>query len=468
MEARFGQSTLQNYDAVLQNAIFSPQTTFYWRFAILALWLLPIGLSVAYKLFSVSTASVHVPYIEPVDYGFYPPLGLEKVGLGVALLANTSLQFFRASSAPLNYSVDPLMPFQPGTFGANTLVMSHTAVAVLDLPNPQFVADARKLLQQGESWHIKADVLATVTRQNTTVDQYREPYDEASEEFWGYYHNKMAVLASVGLFTNFTIWMLSNQREFDQTWLFLAIQEAGTESGDNTIFHSVAKMFGTWREPCTGEWNITRTTMELVGGSCNATRDEGALDPSYQEVFTINQLALESYFLPTLSGFLGPFSVARSDSEWLLPTMTATVAGMMYSRVTALNPPGPGGLPHRNYTARGEMIITSTRLGLEQSNGLLLVILVQPTLLVLCLFATWLLYAAPVDRTLGLVSILAGVDRKSLQRLSGASLSSKLRKKIRLSIAVHSSEGRQTDIGYTVGGSEKVSRDPIKSGVIYG
>lgn len=131
--------------------------------------------------------------------------------------------------------------------------------------------------------------------------------------------------------------------------------------------------------------------------------------------------------------------------------MTATVAGMMYLRVTALNPPGPGGLPHRNYAARGEMIITSTRLGLEQSKGLLLVILVQPTLLVLCMFATWLLYAVPVDRTLGLVSILADVDRKSVQRLSGASLSSKLRKKVRLSIAVHSSEGAQAGIRYIVG-----------------
>lgn len=90
VEARFGQSTLQNYDAILQNAIFSPQTTFYWRVAILVLWLLPIGLSVAYKLFPVGTVSAHVSSSEPVDYGLYPPLGLEKVGLGVALFANTS------------------------------------------------------------------------------------------------------------------------------------------------------------------------------------------------------------------------------------------------------------------------------------------------------------------------------------------------------------------------------------------
>lgn len=171
--------------------------------------------------------------VEPVDYGFYPPLGLEKVGLGVALLANTSLPFVQAASAPLNYSADPLEPLRPGTFGANTLVMSHTAVAVFDLPNPQFVADVLQKLHQGESWHIKADVLATVTRQNTTVDQFREPTDENNEKFWGYYLSQIRTLASVGLFNKYTFWMANNQIGADQTWLFLAIQEAGTETDDS-------------------------------------------------------------------------------------------------------------------------------------------------------------------------------------------------------------------------------------------
>jgi hypothetical protein len=148
--------------------------------------------------------------------------------------------------------------------------------------------------------------------------------------------------------------------------------------------------------------------------------------------------------------------------------MTASVASMMYSRVTAINPPEDGSLPHLNYTTRGEMTITSKRLALRQSKGLLLVILVQPTLLVLCMIATWLLYSVPVDRTLGLVSILAGVDRSSLQHLSGASLSSRLRREIRLGIAVQASGEMQPGIRYTVGGSEESIRQPIRSGTMYG
>jgi hypothetical protein len=477
MEARFGRSTLQNYDAILQNAIFSPQTTVYWRVAIFVLWLLPIGLSIAYKVFPISTVSAQVHYSEPVDFGFYPPLGLERTGLGVALLANTSLPFIQASHARFNYSTDPLEPFRPGTFGANTLVISNTAVAIVDLPNPQFVAYARRRLHQGESWRIRAEILATVTRQNITVDQYRDPDDQSSVSFWKEYESHMYTRKCARLFNQFKLCMGNNQNfdeSGDQTWLFLAIQPDltdqpdATELDDQTLFHSTARMFATWREPCIAEWSISQTTMQLVNGACDAISIDGLLDASNQEMFTKANLALDVYFLPSLSEFLGAFAVERNSSEWLLPTMTASVASMMYSRVTAINPPEDGGLPHLNYTTRGEMTITSKRPALRQSKGLLLVILVQPTLLVLCMIATWLLYSVPVDRTLGLVSILAGVDRSSLQHLSGASLSSRLRREIRLGIAVQASGEMQTGIHYTVGGCEESVREPIRSGTMYG
>lgn len=153
---------------------------------------------------------------------------------------------------PLDYSADPLGPFRPGTFGANTLVLSHTAVAILDLPNPQFVADVRRRLLPGESWRVRVDVHATVTRENATVDQYRDPEDESNIGFWTEYGSHMRALRCVELFNGFKICMGNNQNAIldsnDQTWLFLAHQPAGVELDEQTEFHSAAKMFATWRE----------------------------------------------------------------------------------------------------------------------------------------------------------------------------------------------------------------------------
>lgn len=475
LEARFGRSTLQNYDAILQNAIYGPQTDLYWRVILLGFWILPIFLSVAYKLFTIGPVTRELRYPDVVEFGFYPPLGLEKVGHGIALMANLSLPFIQETTAADNYGADPPEPFRVGTFGLNTLLISHTAVAVLDLPRPHFVADVRQRLQQGETWQVEANVIATVTRQNTTIEQYRDLSKDTSVSFWKSRWHDMLEPKTVDLYNGFEISMGTDVMSNDSTWLFLAFQKSHIgqtpdPDGDRAAFKALAKMFATWREPCTGKWNITRTTMQLVDGSCDLERDATKLDQSYQEVFTNNELGLDNFFVPTLSEFLGPFAIERNSSEWLMPTMTATVAAMMFSRIAALNPPDKpvSPLPHRHNPPRGDMIVTSTRLGLGQSNGLLLVLLIQPALLVLCMATTWLLYAVPVDRTLGLVSILAGVEGDSLRRLGGASLSAKLRSKIRLDIAIYEPDTAQPEIRYTVGGSERKVGDSIKSGILYG
>src|SRR5690349_20332266 len=67
MEARFGRSTLQNYEAILQNNMYGPQADFHQRLALLAFWILPIGLSVAYKLFTIGHVSSGVHHLDTVD-----------------------------------------------------------------------------------------------------------------------------------------------------------------------------------------------------------------------------------------------------------------------------------------------------------------------------------------------------------------------------------------------------------------
>ena len=60
LEARFGPSSLQNYEALLTSRITSPGTRLIWRSALGLLILLPLGLSVAYKRFLGGTSSAYI------------------------------------------------------------------------------------------------------------------------------------------------------------------------------------------------------------------------------------------------------------------------------------------------------------------------------------------------------------------------------------------------------------------------
>ncbi|KAM0716299.1 hypothetical protein Q7P37_007744 [Cladosporium fusiforme] len=470
LEARFGSSTLQNYDAILQKTFLGPQMNFLWRSILLLSMMLPLGLSAAYKLFGGGNSTLPVQYDGPVYYGLYPPLGLEKVGqsTGVSLMSNLSLPFIQNTTALELLEAGSAFPVTPGAYGLNNMLISEHASAALDLPSPEFVSGVRTRLKAGEVWQVEAGVLATVTRQNETVQKHHDVNSEDSAAFWDPYFAKVDTPKVGFLFNEFEIWMLNNQKENDQTWLFISIQPGPS---DNEVFKSKARMFSTWREPCLGIWNITTTTMRLVGGSCNAESAAGELDDSLQVIFTNNNLGLDVFFMPTLIEYLGPFATSRKGSVWELPTMTSTIASMMYSRVTVLNGPLPAGnegAAGRSYAPRSKQTITSTRPSLSRSPWLFVIICVQPVLLSLSMIGTWLLYSVPVDRSFGLISILAGIDRISLQRLDGASFSAKLRSEVRLSIAVQEPTGGHSKIRYTVDGQERRAWGKVDAERLYG
>lgn len=468
LEARYGRSTLHNFDAILLNSAYGSRTDIWWRVLLLGSWLLPIVLSVAYKLFPLVTNSTVIHYTGPIKYGFYPPVGLQKPGQGVALMTNLSLPFIEETSAPDDILADPEGGVQPRPYGLNTLLISNTSVAALDLPSPEFVTSVRQTLREGETWSIETEVLATVTQQNLTVEQHRELSIEKSRDFWQYYLDMVNEGPATAYMhkDSMKLWMLNCQNRNDLSWLFLSLQDI--DSGYEE-FYLKADMFGTWREPCMGKWNITRTTMQLVSGMCRTDSNSTKLDPSYQDVFTNNRLGIHAYFLPTLHEYLAPFATARSASEWRIPTMAAMTADMMYSRVAAWTGTGPhkAGLPGRSYPARGQIIIISTRPGIRGSIGLLVLLAIQPSLLILSLLVTRLLYAVPIDRNFGLISILAGVNRSSLQVLKGASLSAELCKTVGLRISVRRSYDNNSEIVYTIDGHEGKRRDSINSKELY-
>lgn len=164
---------------------------------------------------------------------------------------------------------------------------------------------------------------------------------------------------------------------------------------------------------------------------------------------------------------LGPFATVRNQSRWLMPTFSTMVAGMMWSRVTALNGPdsihwsnGFGVLhasgqwsqihnPSMLYSSKAE--ITRTRPALRKSAWLFCVFAIQPLLTVAILLGRIVLYSIPIGQGFGLIAILAGIDRNSLDALDGASFSGKLDEPTSLGISVEEFGDRTGKVQYRAG-----------------
>lgn len=65
LEARFGRSSLQNFDALLTSAILSPGVSIVWRLALGFFIVLPLALSIAYKRFLGGSSSAHITLDPP-------------------------------------------------------------------------------------------------------------------------------------------------------------------------------------------------------------------------------------------------------------------------------------------------------------------------------------------------------------------------------------------------------------------
>jgi hypothetical protein len=99
LEARFGQSALQNYDGILRNQVFASRFSIVWKLVLAIMLRLPIGLSAAYKSFSGGGSAVHInatTYTGSASYyGIFAPSGLQSIGKtkGITLFFNATLPF---------------------------------------------------------------------------------------------------------------------------------------------------------------------------------------------------------------------------------------------------------------------------------------------------------------------------------------------------------------------------------------
>lgn len=318
-------------------------------------------------------------------------------------------------------------------------------------------------MEIGERWHVTAPVLATVTRQVASNSEDGSA-EEAIQFKQNAKHNATGKITKERLAGDRSLWLVYDESNSNQILIAMSIMTSVSSDDD---FVSNARVSATQREPCNGTWTITRSSVLLSYGSCGRNATAGTLEPSYQDAFTKNNLDLHTWYLPTLKEYIGTFS--NDNDTWLAPTMATTIAGMMYSRVTAL-----GGSQQSNatfggynYTSREEPTISSTKPGISRSKAVLFVLCLQPALLLATMVLISMLYAVPIDKNFGLVSILAGVDCASLKCLTGASLSAKLRSRVRLSIAVHDAGEGHSAIQYTVNDEATGVRHRAQRGNVY-
>jgi hypothetical protein len=449
LEAQWGSSTLQNYDAIVRNTMLSPQTGIHWRGTLLLLVALPLGLSAAYKRFTGGRSSAKITNPSGGYYGLVSaPLGDANVmNNSIYYMINANLAFLAASS---NDSIPPPFAELPKGYGYNTLLIDNTTAALLDMPVPDYVTSIQQNLRSGEIWNISASVNATVTKYNTSGEIYIN-----NDSFWNYTFSQSGRSNDVGYVNSWELFngwdlglILGSVSDIDGTYCFAGNYEDPHQdtynlatysdplSQDSLMFRSAAFMFNIRRQKCFGTWEITRNNITLLDGWCTPQLMN-------QSTFYDNAaLPFPLDAMPVLVHSIGQYAPDRLNSPWLIPAFTTSIATTYWSRLVYMYPYKTAkwmSIPDFYYPATDELIV-STNSTLDANWLLYGVLGIQPILTVFVFLWTVLFHSTPIQKGFGLVAILAGVNKDSLDIVQGAALSGVLAKPVALDIVVRKAE----------------------------
>ena len=449
LEARFGPSTLQNYDSLLCNQFLRSRLSLLWRLVLGLGMALPLILSAAYKSFTGGESAMQVnaaAYIGNASYyGMFAPPGLQSLGeqTGISLFFNATLPF-AVGSSPTNGSEPPLPPHAQA-YGFNILSLNNESTAMLDIPQPSYVSTVQRLLASGESWKITAHVATVATFNNSRANDQRA-YEAYLKLFCEEAQSSSGAYEHMSMLNGWSVELLSPASPGNQNLQYIALTpDPGIDHEllcSTSNFSSYARPYDINRQLCEGTWSITRGGIQLTDGSCNDT----ILSPDYQLVITNNSLFLPVWYMSALAEFLGPFATIRNESEWVGPSTATAMAAMLWSRITIstsaarlmesnvakqfLN------LPYEDlgviYSANDTVVYI--RPTVRKSGWLYCVFAIQPLAIVIMLTLILIFHSTPLDKGFGLISILSGIDRGSLDRLTGAALSGELQKSVKLMI----------------------------------
>ncbi|KAE9573260.1 hypothetical protein CGMCC3_g10545 [Colletotrichum fructicola] len=456
LEARFGDSILQNYDAILRNKPLASKLGIVWRVVLILMLALPIGLSVAYKTFTGGHSSMKInglDYIPNTTWiGMWAPPGITS-DTGVSAFFNATTAFREATAQDLN-GTEPPLPTFPQPYGYNILFLNETSVAALDTIRAEYVTAIQELLAAGEEWSITAPVTGTVASLSSLRTGNRAHFEESFISFCeeGNVGNK-TIYANTELYNYWEFSLANGRMQSDQSWQILGL--VPTKADCEEMSHYV-NLYQVYRQRCWATWSVTRGGFQLVEGSC----DETLLPFAQQQVTSWNVLALQNWYMSPLAEMLITFSGDNgrgNQSRWMTPYMATSVATMLWSRIAMQHQEKTMNFNSENFkmswniwqTENGTNLtyeevgihypvdqdsqtILYSRPTLRKSPWLYLVFVSQPVLAIFILGFTVLLYSAPLGRGFGLVSILSGIEPRSLSSLDGASLSGELTKSVKL------------------------------------
>jgi hypothetical protein len=472
LEARLGPSILQNFDAILRNSPTASKLSVGWRLIIIIMLALPIALSVAYKTFTGGQSAMKVDPLDYVPYasfyGMFPLPGQLYLGYrtGLSFFFNSTFPFIEASSRRINGSA-PTPPVYPRTYGFNMLSLNNESTAMLDMLQPEYMAAAQELLADGESWTIHAPVISSIATMNRSKTEdpnaFESSFMNACESKNGDWEGQV-----MGLDNGWNLVLIQQSGVSDQSiqYIGLQMQVDGSEGTCSDILPWIHQ-YHINRQWCQGSWTVTRSDVRLIDASCNGT----TLPPDVQTIFT-TQVPVGRIYGPSLGEILAPFSSSvdghhvindtqgksGNQSSWFSPSMTTSVAAMVWSRVTGLDATAKSDFAGRSlensildsrtqpiysgvvYQANHTMIYI--RPTLRKTGLLYLVLLIQPLLTIMTILLIMRLYTTPIDRGFGLASILSGIDRQSLDNVAGAGLSGNLARPVHLIIRPRSREGK--------------------------
>ncbi|CZR57843.1 uncharacterized protein PAC_07732 [Phialocephala subalpina] len=435
IEYRWGDSRLQNYDAILRNAISLSKTGVFWRLILFFFTFLPLALSIGYKRFTGGHGSAVINPNIPSSLRRYgitpPPLGdYDAMNNSVYYMINSNVPFMAASA---NDTI--LSPTQATAYGYNTLLLDNESAALLDLPLPDYMSSIQASLKYNTSFDSFRD------NQSFWQETFGTNYITAFEDFVQKFD--IGYLPGVPTQVDGHSCLLCHFRAGDIFWVGSI---TNLSSPDGVSFQSAARMFNTRRERCSGVWSINSTAISLVNGSCNGTRTNQTI--LYAETpFPIDTL---SVLVHSLFGY----AVERNTSSWLVPAFTTAVASAYWARFAYMLPAimAENTVPRSeyNYLATDELIIATTAT-LDASWLLYLLLAIQPIFTALMFILAAIFYPAPFGRGFGIAAVLSGIKKDSLGLLSGAALSGKLERPVRLDISVANdaqSTGNTSQMGH--------------------
>ena len=457
LEARLGKSVIQNYNAILRNQSTGSHTHPAWRAALITFSILPLALGVAYKQYLGGTSSAPIANnaFRNVSYGLaYPDLGQ------YASLSNSIYLSMNANSGFLNASRDdqeyPLGTEFPWVYSYNTLVLSEDSAALLDMPLAAYIGEIQGRLIKNETWQVSAFVDAIVATRNKSIARLRQDKDFLNQTM----HHAYNGFVSNFLFQNKTGlgfgWMSVGVPELVDAYCLMGSFGNQSAAAPHPIgmtrntsdegflsFMESAQMFSIRRQGCQARWAITQSDVKLLEGHCLNESAPGQT-PSSRVLHDGQTSPFAFDVLPVLVHSIADYSMARPSSPWKQVSYVVAAANTWWARSVFLNNNGTFGTfserwvfrkyPETAYPPRNESII-STRPTLDAHWRLYLVLAVFPFITVLLFLPLLLLYSLPIGTGFGLVSILASIDRHSLDVIQGAGLSGELKCPIRLGIS---------------------------------